>query len=700
MTNSGKKAIEDGFPIGLISCLAERESWRKEIYRPVYYIHKWWARRLGSVFRAIIVGSCSESGKNIEDIFYKQTRFPNIVIFDPFMGSGPTIGEAIKLGCRVIGRDINPVSHLIVSTFVQKYKREDVLSTYRYIEKNVSEKLLLLYKTSLPDGEVGDVLYYFWVKTIPCPACNKEIELFRSRIFSKHAYPKAHPQAKSICPKCREINEINYDDSKTECPKCNTQYNPQEGNVKNSLVECPYCSRTFKVIDAVRTLGHPPDHKMYAKLVLKRNGQKVYLSISKSDLESYEKSNEILENLWEFIPKTEISNGYNTRQIINYNYKYWYQMFNYRQLTALAILFSEIKKIRDSNIKKLFACLFSGILEFNNMFASFKGEGTGAVRHLFSHHVFKPELQPIEANVWGTPKSSGSFSTLYKSRIIRALDYKEDPFEIRISNSNNKSEKVFGINQPLEKNVVLDFEKFKREGDVYLSVGDSSRTDIDSNFVDLIITDPPFFDNVHYSELADFFYVWIKQIMEYELNLTAETTRSVNEVQNKQADVFEDRLSSVFNECRRILKNDGLLVFTYHHSRHEGWTSVYKSIRKSGFKVIYSHPVKAEMSVSVPILQAKTPINYDLILICRKSMQQNVALNKNSEYLDKSIKKTKIIKNELSNYGLRLSLGDLKVIFMGCLFSELSKINNLDEEFSVFSKLEGTIDKHLTQYFS
>ena len=51
--------------------------------------------------------------------------------------------------------------------------------------------------------------------------------------------------------------------------------------------------------------------------------------------------------------------------------------------------------------------LFSGVLEFNNMFASYKGEGTGAVRHMFSHHILKPERTPIEANVWGTPKSSG-----------------------------------------------------------------------------------------------------------------------------------------------------------------------------------------------------------------------------------------------------------------------------------------------------
>ena len=64
------------------------------------------------------------------------------------------------------------------------------------------------------------------------------------------------------------------------------------------------------------------------------------------------------------------------------------------------------------------------MLEFNNLFASYKGEGTGAVRHMFSHHILKPERTPIEANVWGTPKSSGSFSNLFRSRLLRAIEYR------------------------------------------------------------------------------------------------------------------------------------------------------------------------------------------------------------------------------------------------------------------------------------
>ena len=69
------------------------------------------------------------------------------------------------------------------------------------------------------------------------------------------------------------------------------------------------------------------------------------------------------------------------------------------------------------------------------MFCSFKGEGTGAVRHMFSNHILKPERAPLENSVWGTHKGSGTFSSLFKSRLLRAKHYLDEPFEISLEYS-------------------------------------------------------------------------------------------------------------------------------------------------------------------------------------------------------------------------------------------------------------------------
>ena len=108
---NNQRIIEtDSFPFDFISRLAARESWRKEVHRPIYHIHKWWATRLGSVFRSILLGAVLPESCDFAAEFYKTHKLSGLTVFDPFMGSGTTIGEAHKLGLTALGRDINPVA--------------------------------------------------------------------------------------------------------------------------------------------------------------------------------------------------------------------------------------------------------------------------------------------------------------------------------------------------------------------------------------------------------------------------------------------------------------------------------------------------------------------------------------------------------------------------------------------------------------
>src|SRR5207249_2360369 len=75
----------------------------------------------------------------------------------------------------------------------------------------------------------------------------------------------------------------------------------------------------------------------------------------------------------------------------------------------------------------------------------------------------------------------------------------------------------------------------------------------------------------------------------------------------------------------RVLKDDGLLVFSYHHSRNEGWSSLASAILNAGFLVVNSQPVKAEMSVATPKSQTKEPIQFDIVIVCRKCDMANRA---------------------------------------------------------------------------
>ena len=685
--------IEFDFPFSQLSLIAERESWRKEIYRPVYYLHKWWARRLGSVFRGIILGACLDSSEDFWRNYYSKNIFNKKVIFDPFMGSGVTVGEALKLGCRAIGRDINPVAYLSSSAALSKYSTEEVLSAFRKLEKHIASKLLSYFDTRTRDGEKAIVLYYFLVKIVSCPKCDGEIDLFATRIFSKNAVPRKDSSARSVCPRCGEVNFTTFDASSVKCSGCDLTYNPQQGNIKGQYVKCNHCQVEFRLVDRMSQFEEPLGFRRYAKLILSRNGRKIYEPLNSFDREIEIRVAEEFKEIANSFPCVAVAPGYNTNQMLKHNYKYWHQLFSDRQLVCIRQIVDEIKKINDDNLRLLFASLLSGTLEFNNLFTSFKGEGTGAVRHMFANHILKPEMMPLEANIWGTKKSSGAFSCLFNSRVERALSYKTDPFELRLNGS--KSTKVHGINIPLAHNIADDFSMFNSNLEtVYLSNGDSSCTDLPDSSVDLVITDPPFFDNVHYSELADFFYYWLNQIIEIS---SENTTRSVAEVQDTNAELFTAKLTSVFAESRRVLRSDGLFIFTYHHSRHEGWTAVHRAIRHAGFACVQSYPIKAEMSVSMPLQQAKSPIHLDLIVVCRKDSEITNATYKKSPIVLKAITAAKGQVSALKGAGIKVSLGDAKVILMGRLLCEIHSMRQLDLEEKYLDDIEDDIDSYVSQ---
>lgn len=672
--STGPCALEDeSFPFEMLSDIAERESWRKEINRPTTHIHKWWAQRLGTVFRAIVIGAFAPRGTDLLDLFYRPVRIPGRIVFDPFMGSGTTMAETVKLGARGIGRDINPVAHFLVRCALSIHDSRAVLDTFNAIERDVAERIRSHYRTSLPDGTSVDVLYYFWVKTVPCPSCATSVDLFSSRIFARNADPRKSPRAQAVCPSCGGINEIHIQDKETHCCSCAEIFDPRLGPANGRTATCPNCSQSFPIAQTVRAGDGPPDHRLYAKLVLRADGTKTYLPATDLDRDLYIEAREQLGAREDPYPVVAISPGYNTNQALGYQYKYWHEMFNARQLLCLSILADRVRSITDPALRDLFTCLFTGALEFNNMFASFKGEGTGAVRHMFAHHIIKPERVPLEANLWGTPKSSGSFSTMFEGRVRRALDYADNPFEIRLGSTGTKktAEKVYGLSEKMGSAIAESYADFAEGHRVYLSCGDSSATDLPNASVDAIVTDPPFFDNVHYSQLADFFHVWQRHILGADGYQRMDTTRSDREVQNPVADDFAARLSSVWSEAYRVLKENGLLTFTYHHSRPEGWRCVLSALMDAGFGITAAHPIKAEMSVAMPKLQAREPINLDIIVVCRKRSQIETR-PWDAELWGMIARVATDQTRRLIDSGRRLSRNDVRVIVMAQLLRQLS----------------------------
>lgn len=603
-------ALEDGFPAAALSRIAEQESWRKEVHRPATSTHKWWAKRLGTVFRGILVSAVTPAHEDALLPYGSSARLDGLTVFDPFAGSGVTLVEAIKLGATAVGWDINPVATLVQRQAVQRWDLSGLRRAFGQVENACRTKIDRTHRAE--GGET--VLYYFWVTLATCPDCGASTRLFSTPVFAQHAYPRRVPAAQIVCPRCLDIMSGTYDFDRTLCS--NGHEVTRHGAVRAATMTCVN-GHAAKIIDALA--GTPPRSEMYAKLVLGLDGRKRYETITAFDRELYQRCSTLLANTEPklILPAGELEYGENTRQAIRWGFTNWRQFFNDRQLYSLGLLATAIRDLDCPPAEReALAALFSGTLEFNNMFCSFKGEGTGAVRHMFSHHILKPERTPLEAHPWGTPASSGSFSTLFTSRVLRAHTYKTRPSELVISDGHVR--RVSGMSQPVETTITEHWPPGGMEpGTAFLRTGDSARTELPAGSVDLVVTDPPYMDNVHYSELADFFHAWLRGLTPhagYPADIA--TTRTAEEVQSSSPEKFRHAITAVWRECARVLKPSGLLAFTFHQARLSGWTGLIQALSDAGFVVTAIQPIKGEMSTSVT-KNGSEPSNLDSILVCR-----------------------------------------------------------------------------------
>ena len=216
------RAIEVGFPIAEINRLAQPE---RNSFKPIYQMHKWFARRASCVFRAILLGALKpawdadgEPVDLMEEFYRNHSDDPDTagkVVLDPFMGGGTTVVEALRLGCRVIGIDLNPVAWFIVKTEVEPVDLDALRDAFERLAARpvtwnrgapLRETLLGLYRTQVTQELTADVIYTFWVKHAICtvPTCKREVPLFKDWfIAQKTVSVRYHRDV--TCPKCGKL---------------------------------------------------------------------------------------------------------------------------------------------------------------------------------------------------------------------------------------------------------------------------------------------------------------------------------------------------------------------------------------------------------------------------------------------------------------------------------------------------------------
>jgi len=428
-----------------------------------------------------------------------------------------------------------------------------------------------------------------------------------------------------ICPDCGNLFDVKNYRKDTKCPRCDKEFNPdKDGNVEGKYYICPECGQKSVIIEAIQRKGKPVE-KLYAvEYYCPSCNEKGYKQADEFDQALFEKARDEYKNVeseWrgKYVPDTKIPKGQETypRLIENHGYKYWKDMFNERQLLSLGKLLKTILELDvDENVRELLVITFSEFLEFQNNLCDY-ARNKFHLYNLFKTHAFHPVLNPVENNVWG---SAGGGRGIFKNeieKILKGKTYNISPFEKYVNNGNT-----------VEKQSKIKIEGkigdlFNGNGNVQVMCGDSSYLPISNNSVDAVITDPPYYGNVMYSELSEFYYSWLRLALKnkYEHFQSEHVPNSaeviVNREQGKEDKDFVEGLTAIFKEANQKLKKDGIMTFTFHHQAEEAWGAVLQSVLNSGFYISSIYPVQSESSVN-PHIYLKANVRYDMVIVCRK----------------------------------------------------------------------------------
>jgi adenine-specific DNA methylase len=398
-------------------------------------------------------------------------------------------------------------------------------------------------------------------------------------------------------------------------------------SIKASAATGAMAAYTLQCYSPVRSKQGVPYNGRYFKAVTEADVQR-----QNAALQEWEARKDTdLKDYW---PKSELPYGFMTHHlqggVPNHGFTHWYKMFNTRQLLTHSLIFKILIEARalgfSENAIELIISSYSQILRYQCLFSFYQEQYDKMIPH-FSNNNYHHKSLLMEGTFF-SKMGAGTFETL-QNWIINGLTWKKNPWEL-VSN-----ELLIGANQEFAQFVKGKSEKVEPNDSVLSGslISCGSSTDLNqyqSETFDLVVTDPPFGGLLHYSELADFFYVWLRLALKdkYPEHFSGEyTPKTLEAVSNRarhpeDADAFYKRvLTGCWQEAHRLLKAGGILSFTFHHSEDEPWVDVLESLFESGFYLEATYPIRSDETKGEGEFGSKT-IEYDIIHVCRKRTEQ------------------------------------------------------------------------------
>jgi len=688
-----KTLIESFIPVEDISEEAKVEK-MGNAKPPTSSMHYWWTRKPLIASRAAVLGSLlpqdfdrnefkyllgiDEPKDKRKERAHKKDLTPGRIeklqesykkvwgkipkILDPFAGGGSIPFETMRVGVDAISNDYNPVAYLIEKAtleFPRKYGRrlyEDVEKGFDWVLNETKKELNRYY----PDRDGKKTAAYIWAWVASCPSCG-----FENPLVGQWVLTRKNKQL-YLDPSINENNKLDFEIKEGD--------NPPSGTCSRGKGKCLNCGSVIPKSKVKEEILEKEKEKLLAIVLLKPTQGKEYVLPKDEDINAFNKAKDRLDNNWnkfiknKNIPLKEIS-GQNDVRSQPY-LKYWHRFLNPRQ-------------------KLLFATLEKNIKKYANKIIDEYDEEYGKAIATYLSFIF-PKHFDYNCRSTSWHKSNEQISSSMGRRGISMMwDHTEvNPF---VDSSGTLPGMVGNILDGLR--YATKKLSIKNVGEV--EVKQNSVTKLDDN-VKLIVTDPPYLDDVQYAELSEFLYVWEQMALEdfYKLgDVPKDEDMSVGAFRDKE--YFNRLFKLSTKKMYEILDDDGLLVMFFAHSDEEAWDFVINALREANFRITATWPIHTENTRN-PMARGKNSIMSSIIITARKMKKNKIGFIEDIQEEIKNHLSKRL--DEFWSYGLRGA--DLTVAAMGAsldILTQYSEIKSYTGEMKVKDLLE-LVQKYVAEF--
>jgi putative DNA methylase len=519
------------------------------------------------------------------------------------MGGGTILHEAIRMGANVVGVDIDPIPVVQARATLAPPSLPHRASVFKQFFDALRQRLSPFYQTACPIcSQVAEVQFVLYGLRRRC-SC-KEVVFVDSFLLRQNPGHDLY-----ICPTCREVYvgpnhdcRVKMDNSLVEkgtqhCKECNTAF--------ADVLDEPFPERYVPLV----IVGTCPEHGQFFK------------AAKQDDLELIAQARAQAEGLTLGDPQSfRVPSGPKSDDLLRREITSYQELFTPRQLLYLDTSVDLLSKLPQDD-RLWLALLVSTSLEFNSLLCGYKGAGIrrpGAIRHVFSHHAYSFPYTALENNPVLSDKRSGTLKRLFHDRILKAGRWAVEPVE-RLITSDGRREKIPIRGEIDNGEPVADWESLTSGSRRFLVLqADSATLEIPAGIVDFVVTDPPYYDSVQYSDLSNFFRVWLRLLLPQEADWRYDPlTSAVSEGNASGRRKYGETLGEIWKKCYQALDNErGRLIFTFHHWNPEAWAELTISLKKAGLVLTNRFVVFSENPISVHIRDLKA-LKHDTILVLK-----------------------------------------------------------------------------------